>query len=80
MAMPRDKDARRYYRVAKQRLDEADTILSKADLPAAAMYIAGFAVECALKALLLMRRPAGQRPDLLKVAKSRFWSRSQQSL
>ncbi len=36
MSTPRDPDARKFSRVAKQRLAEARTILVKAQLPAAA--------------------------------------------
>ena len=46
MALPKDMEARKYYRVARQRLDEADAILTKAVLPAVTVYIAGYAVEC----------------------------------
>lgn len=60
--MPTDIDARKYYRVAKQRLTEAKLVLTKAELPAAAQYLGGYAVECILKALLLTLTPSRQRP------------------
>jgi HEPN domain-containing protein len=62
MPLPQDQDARMYYRVAKQRLDEATLILEKLNLYAASHYLAGYAVECILKALLIVQTPAGQRP------------------
>ena len=72
MGIPQDKNALKYYRVAKQRLNEAELILSKAELPAAAIYIAGYAVECILKALLLIQTPAGKRTGMLKSLKDDF--------
>ena len=72
MAMPRDADARRYYRAGKQRLSEAELILEKVELPAAAVYLAGYGVECLLKALLVERTPAGDRPALIVALKGHF--------
>lgn len=63
MGTPKNKHARRYYRVAKQRLTEASAILQEAQLPAAAEYLAGYAVECVLKALLIVLVPDTERPD-----------------
>jgi len=62
VALPRDIDARKYSRVAKQRLDEAKLILDKLELFAAAEYMGGYAVECILKALVLTVTPPSQRP------------------
>ena len=59
---PKNKHARRYYRVAKQRLAEATLILNGVQLPAAAEYLAGYAVECILKALILALVPESQLP------------------
>ena len=64
MAMPADIDARRYYRVAFQRLDDGAALL-RISRPRAAIYLAGYAVECILKALLLVHTPEGERPDVL---------------
>jgi hypothetical protein len=64
MAMPTDINARRYYRVAYQRLDDG-TALLEIDRPRAAIYLTGYAVECILKALLLTSTPAGPRADVL---------------
>lgn len=62
MGTPTDIDARKFARVAKQRLEEAKTIQQKAQLPAAAEYLGGYAVECALKALLIVVTPRSERP------------------
>ena len=64
MAIPIDIDARRYYRVAYQRLDDGEALLA-ISRPRAAIYLTGYAVECILKALLLMSTPAGERQDVL---------------
>ncbi|HZL35596.1 MAG TPA: hypothetical protein VFC78_09830 [Tepidisphaeraceae bacterium] len=72
MSIPSDHDARKYYRVAKQRLVEAELILEKLDRPAAAIYIGGYAVECILKALILVLTPARSRADALRSLKTDY--------
>jgi HEPN domain-containing protein len=64
MAMPADINARRYYRVAYQRYEDG-TLLLEINRPRAAIYLSGYAVECILKALLLMSTPAGKRAAVL---------------
>ncbi len=51
MAVPRVKEARRFYRCARQQLVEAQ-VLQKASMPTGAVYLAGYSVECILKALI----------------------------
>jgi HEPN domain-containing protein len=63
MAPPQDPDARKYYRAAIQRLSEAEIILTKAELPSPAIYLAGYAVECMLKALILARTQVNHRAE-----------------
>jgi hypothetical protein len=58
MALPRDPEARNYYQCAKQWLDDANLILQKLDRTRAAVYLAGYGVECMLKALVLSTLPA----------------------
>jgi hypothetical protein len=62
MGTPRDLDARKFYRVARQRLEEAKLIAEKLQLWAASEYLAGYAVECALKALVILVTPGNERP------------------
>ena len=62
--MPTDINARRYYRVAYQRLDDGEALLG-ISRPRAAIYLTGYAVECVLKALLLMSTPAGECLEVL---------------
>jgi hypothetical protein len=64
MAMPADINSRRYYRVAYQRLDDGIALLD-ISRPRAAIYLTGYAVECILKALLLISTPTGDRAHLL---------------
>jgi len=64
MAMPLDINARRYYRVAFQRLEDGVALLD-ISRPRAAIYLTGYAIECILKALLLMSTPAGDRAEVL---------------
>lgn len=51
--------AKLFYRVAAQRLPEARWIFDQSDgtFTTVAVYIGGYAVECALKAVLLARTP-----------------------
>ena len=51
--------AKLFYRIAAQRLPEARWILDTSDgtFTTVAVYIGGYAVECALKAVLLARTP-----------------------
>jgi hypothetical protein len=52
--MPRDKDARMFYRVAKQRLPEAEDLLTlKERYSTVAVYLGGYVVETMLKALII---------------------------
>jgi HEPN domain-containing protein len=64
MALPRPKEARLYYRAAKQRYDDAQLLL-EAERTTGAVYLAGYTVECMLKALVLANVSAGLRNELL---------------
>jgi len=50
--MPRSRDARRFYRAAKQRFEDAEFLL-RGGRATGAVYLAGYSVECMLKALIL---------------------------
>src|SRR5438094_75379 len=52
MGVPSSRDARRFYRSADRRVVEA-RILREADQTTGAVYLAGYGVECMLKALIL---------------------------
>lgn len=53
------KQVRRFQRVAEQRLEEAAFLLDH-EYTNASVYLAGYAVECSLKALILASEPAKQ--------------------
>lgn len=57
--------SRDFLKVAVQRLTTAETLLRE-KLTLDAQYIGGYAVECALKALIMELTPAADRPDKLK--------------
>src|SRR4051794_6954220 len=60
MAVPRDREARAYYYAAVQRREDARHLLA-AGRTTGAVYLAGYCVECGLKALILAETPARQR-------------------
>jgi len=63
--MPGAREARDYYRCAKQRYEEAE-VLSRAGKTTGAVYLAGYGVECMLKALVLNAVPAALRAAVLR--------------
>jgi len=64
MPIPASPDARLFYRCAFQRQEDAE-ILLRADRTTGAVYLAGYAVECILKALILSAlAPAARRATL----------------
>jgi hypothetical protein len=65
MAMPGSSDARLYYRCVLRRCEEAEVLL-RADYTTGAVYLAGYGIECILKALVLTAVSAGDRPDTLR--------------
>src|SRR6266566_5254985 len=59
MSLPRGTDARIFYRAAKQRFSDAQLLL-KHNRTTSAVYLAGYGIECMLKALLLESVPESQ--------------------
>jgi HEPN domain len=64
MSVPRSRDARLFYRCADLRLVEA-RILRKADQTTGAVYLAGYGVECMLKALILEATRSNKREEMM---------------
>jgi HEPN domain-containing protein len=64
VAIPGDKDAKRFYRAAGQRLDDA-TFLLDSERTTAAMYLAGYCVECMLKALIVTQAGKSKKDEVL---------------
>ena len=59
-----DRDVVKYGRAAKQRLAAAEFLLAN-QFNREAMYLAGYVVECAFKALILDRTPRNDRSERL---------------
>lgn len=62
--MPISKNARLFYRAAKQRFDDA-LLLLELKRTTAAVYLAGYSIECMLKALIFIDsswQPRGWNP------------------
>ena len=77
MAIPNSKEARRFFRCASQRRDEAQ-ILLEAAFTTGAVYLAGYGVECVLKSLILSLTPNSQTTaalDLFRGAKAHDYDR-----
>ena len=60
MPLPQGPEARTYYQAAWQRLDDAEFLLG-VNRTTGVMYLAGYCVECMLKALVLSSTPLKQR-------------------
>lgn len=65
MGLPSAREARPFYQSAKQRFDDAQ-FLYDGGRNTAAVYLAGYVVECALKALILAGVPKQKRLKTIK--------------
>jgi HEPN domain-containing protein len=66
VALPSAEHARHFYRAAKQRFDDA-LLLLEMGRTTAAIYVAGYSVECLRKALMLAVVPRGQAEEVLSM-------------
>ncbi len=64
MSGPTQRDARLFFRSAVLRYDEA-LVLYKAGFNGGPVYLAGYGIECMLKALVLTASPASTRCEVL---------------
>jgi hypothetical protein len=64
VAIPRDKEIRRFYRSAQERLDEAE-LLFAGHRWTGAVYLAGYCIECMLKVLVLSAAPKKERVAII---------------
>jgi HEPN domain-containing protein len=64
VGVPTDKDAKRFYRAAGQRLEDAAVLLD-ATRTLAAVYLAGYCVECMWKALILTQAGKNKKNEVL---------------
>jgi len=60
------KTSREFLRVAAQRLTTAEFLRESGNYNLDAKYLAGYGVECALKALILYLAPATKQTEILK--------------
>lgn len=65
MAVPSSAEARLFYRCAFQRFDDA-RVLREMDHTTGAVYLAGYGVECILKALILGAVVPKARSEMLR--------------
>ena len=71
MGLPATRPARDYYRAAYQRFDDAQCLLDN-DRTTAAVYLAGYAVECILKSLLLSCAPRREQGQIMELFRGRL--------
>ena len=64
MPLPNAPEARPFYRSARQRFEDAEFLLA-AERTTGAIYLAGYGVECMLKALILSLGSPSARPTIL---------------
>ena len=66
MAIPHDIDARLFFRSAKERLEDAGVLYeAEPKRTTGTVYLAGYSVECVLKALILAAEPAARHEETL---------------
>jgi HEPN domain-containing protein len=63
MAMPAGRIARNFYRCCWERLEDAENLLAN-NRNTGAVYLAGYSVECILKAMLLTTVPVAEQPEI----------------
>src|SRR5215472_19008060 len=59
-------DVRRFLRACGHRMEEAAFLLDPGGFGTAATYLAGYAIECALKALILFSEPVARQRATLR--------------
>lgn len=70
MPMPSSRNARLFYRTAKERFEDAELIFSL-NRTTAAVYLAGYSVECMLKCLILSTVPDSREGVILGMFRGR---------
>lgn len=71
MPLPSSRNARLFYRAAKERLEDAQLLFSL-NRTTAAVYLAGYSVECMIKALILSAVPRSQQNTILAMFRGRL--------
>lgn len=70
MPMPSSRNARVFYRAAKERFEDAELIFGL-NRTTAAVYLAGYCVEFMIKALILSSVPRSQEDAILAMFRGR---------
>lgn len=65
MGLPVAQEARPFYQAGMQRFEDARLLLIRAGRTTGAIYLAGYGVECLLKALVLSVVPAAHRQSVV---------------
>lgn len=65
MATPSSPNARLFYRAAKERFEDAEFLLNSRRTTGT-VYLAGYGVECILKALILAQVPRSREREVLQ--------------
>ena len=65
MGLPTAKQAQVFYHAGLQRFEDARFLLEQAGRTTGAIYLAGYGVECLLKALVLSVTPASSRDEVV---------------
>jgi len=66
MAVPDSIEARLFYRCAFQRHEDSQVLFLRGDRTTGAVYLAGYGVECMLKALILAALAPAPRAEMLQ--------------
>jgi hypothetical protein len=78
MGVPRNKESRLFYTCALQRYDDAEVLL-RAGNTTGAVYMAGYSIECILKALLLSSLPSKDREKMSSTFRGK-WAHNYEEL
>lgn len=70
MSMPISKNARLFYRAAKERFEDAEFLLNM-KRTTGAVYLAGYSVECMIKALILSVVPRAREDEISAMFRGR---------
>lgn len=71
MPIPQSRSSRLFYRAAQERFEDAE-LLFKLNRTTAAVYLAGYSVECMIKSLILSAVPLSQEHVILAMFRGRL--------
>jgi HEPN domain-containing protein len=65
MGIPKDRDAKRFYLAAGRRLEDGRLLAKYDGANRGAVYLAGYCVECMLKALIVVQVPSSKKSEVV---------------